>query len=669
MNSSKPRPKLHSGKTTAGTSVVPVALITAVLVALVSFSAFLPALANQFVNWDDYETLLDNSRYRGLAWSHLRWMFTTFYMGHYQPLSWLSFALDYLVWGTDPVGYHLTNLILHALNAALFFFLARLLLVRALAIRDRNRQFAITLGAALAALLFSLHPLRVESVVWATERRDVLSGLFYFAALYCYVSADQSDQSRRRLLGVSVLLYALSLFAKGTAMTLPAVLLLLDVYPLERLPGAPSGWFRPKYRAVLWEKLPYIILAAVFAVVAITAQQNTGALRPVQQYFLSYRLGQAFYGFCFYLWKSFVPLHLSPLYELPFDFDAWMPLFYLCGFAVLAITVTLYCLRRRWPALLASWLYYLVLLVPVAGLAQSGPQLVADRYSYLSCLSWALLAGGGLARFMNSAGGVAARSRLVVAPFAAVVLMTLAVLSWQQSKVWRDTTTLWRRVIAVAPKSSIAYYNLARTYEDQGVFPQSLQYYRRALENNPLNADAQYNLARLLAKRGMVAEAIAGYRRALQIRPKDADAHNNLGLLIARRGDVEAATVEFHAAIKIDPQYAKAFFNLGRLSAERGELEKALDNYRQALARDPNQIEILLGLAETLGRLKKFDEAEIHLQKAVSLYPNSPDAHTSLARVLAAQGRKVEAERHYQDAIRLLQLRSGSQKTTPEARP
>jgi protein O-mannosyl-transferase len=656
----------YAGKTASGASVAPIALIiAATLVALASFSAFLPALSNQFVNWDDYETLLDNSRYRGLAWSHLRWMFTTFYMGHYQPLSWLSFALDYLVWGTDPVGYHLTNLILHALNAALFFFLARLLLVRALAIPDRNRQFAITLGAALAALLFSLHPLRVESVVWATERRDVLSGLFYFAALYCYVSADRSDQSRRRLLGVSVLLYALSLFAKGTAMTLPAVLLLLDVYPLERLPGAPSGWFRPKYRAVLWEKLPYIVLAAVFAALAITAQQNTGALRPVQQYFLSYRLGQAFYGFCFYLWRSLVPLHLSPLYELPFDFDAWLPLFYLCGFAVLAITVALYCLRRRWPALLASWLYYLVLLVPVAGLAQSGPQLVADRYSYLSCLSWALLAGGGLSRFLMFAGGAAGRSKLVVVSSSAV-LMTLAVMSWQQSKVWRDTTTLWRRVIAVAPDSSIAYYNLARTYEDQGDFAQSLQYYRRALENNPLNADAQYNLARLLAKQGMVSEAIAGYRRALQIRPNDADAHNNLGLLLGRQGDFEAAIAAFRLAIRIDPQYGKAYFNLGRLLAQRGEPEQALSNYRRALDVEPNQPEILLAMAETLVRLRRFDDAAIRLQKVVSLKPDSPDAHTVLARVLAAQGKNIEANQHYQEALRLFKAQEHLRLTNPQ---
>ncbi len=664
--SSKLRPKPPSGKTVPIASVAPIALIiAATLVALASFSAFLPALSNQFVNWDDYETLLDNSRYRGLAWSHLRWMFTTFYMGHYQPLSWLSFALDYSIWGTNPVGYHLTNLILHAVNAVLFFFLARLLLSRALAMPNDAGQSAIMLGAALAALLFSLHPLRVESVVWATERRDVLSVLFYFMALYCYISADRSDQSSRRLLAMSVLLYALSLFAKGTAMTLPAVLLLLDVYPLGRLPGALSAWFRPKYRAVLWEKLPYVILAAVFAVVAITAQQNTGALRPVQQYFITYRVGQAVYGFCFYLWKSLVPLHLSPLYELPFDFDAWMPLFYLCGFAVLAITVALYCLRRRWPALLASWLYYLILLVPVAGLAQSGPQLVADRYSYLSCLSWALLAGGGLSRFLIFAGGAAGRSRLVVVSSAAL-LMTLAVMSWQQSKVWRDTMTLWRRVIAVAPNSSIAYYNLARTYEDQGDFAQSLEHYRRALENNPLNADAQYNLARLLAKRGMVSEAIAGYRRALQIRPKDADAHNNLGLLIARQGDVEAATAEFRSAIKIDPGYGKAFFNLGRLSAERGELEKATEYYRQALALNPNQAEILLGLAETLGRMKRFDEAEIHLRKVISLNPYSPDAHTVLARVLAAQGKNIEANQHYQEALRLFKAQERLRLTNPQ---
>ncbi len=592
----------------------------ATLIALLSFAAFLPALSNQFVNWDDYEALVNNPHYRGLEPANLIWMFTTFHMGHYQPLSWLSFAVDFLIWGADPFGYHLTNLILHAANAVSFFYLARRLLER-VAPPVQSAPLRLTFGAALAALAFSLHPLRVESVVWATERRDVLSALFYFLSLHAYVSAASATHWRGRRLALSVVLYALSLLAKGTAMTLPVVLLLLDVYPLRRLPGSPSAWLKPSYRGALLEKLPYLVLAAIFAASALLAQQASGALRPVQQYFISYRIGQFFYALYFYLWKTVLPFDLSPLYELPYDFEAWIAVFYLCAAAALGVTAAFYRLRLRAPALLASWVYYVVVLAPVAGWAQSGPQLVADRYSYLSCLSWALLLGGGLHYFWSSKGGEASRIQTGgIAAVAGLVLAALGALSWQQSQVWRDTATLWRHVIAIGPPSSIAYFNLGRMREERGDFAESLRHYRRALEINPLNPDAHYNLARLLAKRGEPSEAMAHYRAALKIRPNDADAHNNLGLLLAARGEPTAAIDEFQLALEIDPNYAKAFFNKGRVLAQQNDLDKAIENYRRALGLAPNEAEI----------------------------------HVALARALAAQGKTAEAEKHYQEALGLL---------------
>jgi protein O-mannosyl-transferase len=659
MKSNNPRRSQKSSKPSENASGRALSgSIVAAIVASATLIAFFPTLRNEFVNWDDYETLVNNSRYRGLAWPQLRWIFTTFYMGHFQPLSWVSYALDYLVWGTNPAGYHLTNVGLHAANAVVFFFLARLLISLALNVSSNARQFGPTLGAALAALLFSLHPLRVESVAWATERRDVLSGFFYFLALYNYSSAQTAakDRLRRRRLGASVVVYALSLLSKGTAMTLPAVLLLLDAYPLRRLPGKPSDWLKPEYRHILWEKLPFVALAGVFALIAIFAQQNTGALRPVQEYFVSYRLGQAFYAICFYLWKSLIPLGLSPLYELPFDFDPWMPLFFICAVVAVTVTIALYRLRNRWPAPFAAWVYYIVVLAPVVGLAQSGPQLVADRYSYLSCLSWPLLLGGGFGRLWISSGSSPRPPQAIALPAATIlIIIALGAMSWQQSKVWRDSSTLWQHVIAVAPDSSIAYYNLARLYEDEGKLDNSLAHYRRAVEINPANPDAQYNLARLLAKRGMESEAIAHYRQVLSIRPQDAEAHNNLGLLLARRGETDAALEEFRKAVEVDPNYSKAFFNMGRVLAGMGELEKAVHDYREALRLNASEIEILLAVADALARQGKFDEAVIHLQKVAALKPEWPDAHTALARMLAAQGRKIEAEKHYERALQLLQ--------------
>jgi tetratricopeptide (TPR) repeat protein len=392
------------------------------------------------------------------------------------------------------------------------------------------------------------------------------------------------------------------------------------------------------------------------------AQQNTGALRPMQQYFISYRLGQVFYAFCFYVWKFIAPFELSPLYELPFDFDAWLPLFSACAAVVLTITAVLYWRRERWPAVFAAWVYYVIVLAPVAGIAQSGPQLVADRYSYLSCLSWALLLGGGFACLWNSLRRSAAPRRLALGLCASssLLLLVLGVATWQQSKVWRDTYTLWQHVIAAAPNSSIAYYNLGRLYEDQGQLDISQEHYRRAVQNNPANPDAQYNLARLLARQGMEAEAIARYRQVISIRPDDVDARNNLGLLLARRGEAEGALEEFRKAVQVNPNYSKAFFNMGKLFAAQGDLEKAVFNYHQALKLNPGEIEIHLGLADALGRQGQSGEALLVLQKVVAIQPKSPDGHTALARLLAVQGRTVEAEKHYKEALQLLKSQPAS---------
>ena len=636
--------------------------ILTLIIAFVSFLVFLPALSNQFVNWDDYETLVDNPHYRGLSWSHVRWMFTTFHMGHYQPLSWLTLGLDYLLWGTNPFGYHLTNLFLHSANAVFFFFLARLLLKRAFKLANDKSNIRLDLAAGLAALLFSIHPLRVESVVWATERRDVLSGLFFLLTLYCYVRShtDANEKSRRSWVAFSLTAFMLSLSAKASAITLPLVLLLLDVYPLRRVAGTWRSWFTPEAKKILWEKLPFAVPAIIFAIIAIFAQQSATALRPVQQYFISYRVEQAFYGIVFYLWKSIIPLNLSPLYELPYDFDVWTGLFLFCAAAVLAISAALYLLRRRWPAVLAAWVCYLVVLAPVAGIAQSGPQLVADRYSYFSCMSWAVLLAGAFFYLLNSLDARHGGQSVLIAalPVPGLVMMIFAFLTWKQTEVWRDTRSLWNHVIAVAPQSSVAYYNLARIVENEGKLAKGVELYRQALSNNPLNADAHYNLARLLTKQGEQNEAIAHYRETLKIRPNDAEAHNNLGLLLAARGEPAAALEEFHRALQIDPKYAKAFFNMGRVLAQQNELDKAVENYRQALTVSPNEIEVLVVLAEALARRGQFAEAAMHLQKAIALKPEIPDVHVALARSLAAQGKRDEAEKHYQEALRLLKAKN-----------
>src|SRR5213593_1087936 len=251
-----------------------------VLVALVTFAAFLPALQNQFVSWDDDENFLDNPHYRGLGWSQLHWMWTT-HQSHYIPLTWMTHGLDYLLWGMNPFGYHLTSLLLHAANAVAFFFVVRRILKRALP-SPSERGHALAVSAGFAALVFAIHPLRVESVAWVTERRDVLSGLFYLSAILVYLRACERGARGRGWYWLSVAVFGCALLSKSMVVNLPVVLLILDVYPLRRL-GGFVGWWSEPARRVYVEKIPFVLLAAAAAAIALMAQLSHNTMVSVVQ--------------------------------------------------------------------------------------------------------------------------------------------------------------------------------------------------------------------------------------------------------------------------------------------------------------------------------------------------------------------------------------------------
>src|SRR3989454_1065969 len=362
------------------------------LVALLTLTAFLPTLQNQFVSWDDDKNFLENPHYRGLGWTHLRWMWTT-HLGHYIPLTWMTLGLDYLLWGMNPLGYHLTNLLLHAANAVVFFFVVRRLLTRALP-GPSERGHALAVAAGVAALVFAIHPLRVESVAWATERRDVLSGLFYLLTILMYLRAYESGARGRGWYWLAVAVFVCALLSKSMVVNLPVVLLILDVYPLRRLGGAIGWWSEPARRVHL-EKIPFVLLAAAASAIAVMAQSSVHAALSLAQLSMPRRLAISAYGLSFYVWKMVVPVNLSPFYERGL-IDPWATPFLLSYGLVLAITAIVLALRRRVPGLPAAWVAYIVVLLPVLGIFQSGPQIAADRYTYLAGLGWAILAGAGL---------------------------------------------------------------------------------------------------------------------------------------------------------------------------------------------------------------------------------------------------------------------------------
>src|SRR5207248_2750971 len=342
------------------------AIVIAIVLAVVA--VFAVGLRNEFVQWDDHTNLVDNPLFRGLGPRQLAWMFTTTLMGHYIPLTWLTFGLDYVIWGMQPAGYHFTNLMLHAANAVLFYWVAKRLLRAA---RPATGEYALRAGAAVAALFFAVHPLRAESVAWVTQRRDVLSGLLFLTSVLTYLraTAAQRHSRRRLLLLASIAAFTLAMLAKSIVMTLPLLLLVLDWYPLRRL----QGWsWSEGNRHVLLEKIPFFAVALAGAEVSYWGVARDGL---VTNYSLASRVALALYSFVFYISKTVLPSDLSPLYELPSHVDVLDTQFLGASIAVVLLSLALVALAPRWPGGLAAYTWYAIMVVPIGGLVHVGHQL------------------------------------------------------------------------------------------------------------------------------------------------------------------------------------------------------------------------------------------------------------------------------------------------------
>jgi tetratricopeptide (TPR) repeat protein len=629
-------------------------LLVGLIVAVV-FVAFYPSLGNGF-NYDDERNILDNRDYRGLGLANLRWMFTTFLMGHYQPLSWMTLGLDYIVWGKKPWGYHFTNLVLHAANAVLVFFLARRLFQLTIAGPAKRGaiQAAIDLGALIAALLFAVHPLRVESVAWVTERRDVLSSLFLLVTVLLYLRAHTSTAStaRRRMLIAAVVTFVLSLLSRAMGVTLPLILLVLDIYPLKRLGGGRGRCFGPDVRHVWIEKIPFIILAAIAAILAPIAQHDAGATIELARHGVVGRLAQACYGVVFYLHKSLLPLDLSPIYELWLPLSFRDPRYYVSAIFALILAITLVRFRRRYPAVVTAAVCYLVLLLPVLGFVQSGVQEVADRYSYLPMIGWAIVIGGGLALLLDKLSKGPDRLALVSA--AALLVFVLSVLTWQQCLVWRTPLTLWTHAAHHSRPGVISCSNLACALAKDGQKEAALVQFCKALEYNSVLASVHYNYGNTLNELGRTDEAIREYRRTLELDPTYGRAHYELGHIYGEQRRFKEAKEEYQTAIRVSKSLHRAYINLGViLDAQEHNPNGAMELYRKALALRPNHRDAHYNMAIALDAVGKTDEAIFHYQETIRSDPGFPDAHVNLGNLLARKGRVNEAIAEYRDALRI----------------
>jgi Flp pilus assembly protein TadD len=562
--------------------------------ASVTWVVFGSSLHHGFTDWDDPINFLDNPHYRGLGWRQLRWMLTTNLMGHWIPVTWLTLGGDYALWGMNPFGYHLTNLVWHAASTVLFYFVAARLLGLAMpAASPRVRG----VGAAAAALFFSIHPLRVESVVWITERRDLTSGFFFLLAVLSYLQAHARPDARRigwRLVGLGAA--ALALGSKAIVMGLPLVLVILDIYPLRRLGSNPRGWLSARVRPVWLEKIPYLLLAVAAAVVALAVQHRTGYLTPEP---LAARMAITVHNLWFHAWKTFVPLDLSPVYEVPRSPSLLQAPYLASAFGVIAITAVLWVVRHRWPAGLATWAFYLVVLAPVSGLVHTGYHLGADRNTYVSCAGFAVLVGALVVVIAQARRRRALRASIAGAALTlcALWIVGLGLGARVQATVWRDPETLWRYAVEVDPTCAVCQHNLAVNVGLRGDYEEALAAFERAFALRPDRTEFRVSYGQLLMHMGRRAEGLAALRARLDESPGDLVTRRILALALMQDGRPREAIAELEIVLRGQPDSPLALDALGRAYLMQGRAEPAVATFRRAIAVSPKDPGARLGLA------------------------------------------------------------------------
>lgn len=562
-----------------GPKALPIAL------ALATFAIYSPALWNGFVDWDDTENFINNPHFRGLGWEQLRWMFTTsMFMGHWIPVTWFTLGLDYVLWGLHPFGYHLVNLLFHAANAGVAYVVACRLLSAAM---RGVEEIPLRLGAGVAALFFALHPLRAESVAWVTERRDVVSGLFFLLAILAYLKAVEGERARaRRWLAASVGFYLLALASKAIVMTLPLILILLDLYPLRRITGRWRDWLAPDARRLWREKIPYLIPAVIVAAIALYANRVATSPTGVDKLPASSHVTVALWSVWFYVWKTFVPSGLSPTYEMPARVSLLAPQFLAAVVAVGLLTGGFWLLRRRCPGGLAVWVGYLVILLPVSGLFHNLGQLAADRHSYLACLGWSLLVGAAVSAVAQGAASRQLARGLASLALGAVAvwLVGLAVLTWNQVQIWRDAETLWQSALDVDPDCAWCHNNLGVVLGNRGLFPQAIEHFDRAVSLKPNFLIGHQNLGFLLLQTGHPADAGPHFERALSRDPENVDARANLADALLGQGRPADALRHLELAVRWNKTHVHALTSLGMALVELGRAEEALPYLQRVIA-------------------------------------------------------------------------------------
>jgi protein O-mannosyl-transferase len=643
--------------------------------ALVTLLVFLSAVRCGFVDYDDGDYVTGNAQVQaGLTWAGVNWAFTTGHASNWHPLTWLSHLLDVRLYGLTAAGHHLTSVALHATNAGLAFLLLL-------------RLTGATWRSLIVAALFALHPLRVESVAWVSERKDVLSFFFGLLAMLAYVCHARKRETRNAKPGTSdstvwtayalaLLCFALSLMSKPMFVTLPFLLLLLDYWPLMRSQKcevrsakSPHAW-----GSLVVEKLPFFGIAAASCAVTFLVQREGGAVASVAGLPFGARIENTFVSYARYLFKTIWPVDLATLYPHPGHWPLWQ----VAGAALLlaGISILVILRRRAWPFAFVGWFWFVGTLVPVIGLVQVGIQSMADRYMYLPSVGLLMaavwLAHEAAARHSRTgrsadlqvraelelrAPGKSSRNAPMkpagVALAVGCVIVACVGLTWRQIGYWNNTETLFSRAVAVTKDNYLAYNNLGFYLANHGRWAEAMTNYQASIRIKPDYEDALNNLGHALAEQNRNAEALPFYEAALRINPSHVEVNNNYGNALSNLGRLDEAIAHYEIALREKPEHADAHGNLGVALAMKGRLDEAVPHLRESIRRRPNHAGAHSNLGNALAVARQLDEAMAEYRVALKLKPDDAQAHNNLGNVLAEKGQLPEAAEHYRRALEL----------------
>jgi tetratricopeptide (TPR) repeat protein len=599
------------------------------IICLFTLVVFLPALSNGFVDWDDPRYITDNHFIQDINRGFFLWMFTTFHASNWHPLTWLSHAVDYRVWGLDPMGHHLTSVLLHCLNTFLVVVLMTRLIEqgqgRGTGAGGKQARGSALVAGAVTGLLFGVHPLHVESVAWVSERKDVLYAFFYLMSVWWYVRYTEASGGRRAWgYAFCVLLFILSLLSKPMAVTLPLVLLILDVYPLRRL---EPGKVLTLHRRVLAEKVPFFLLGAASSVLTVMAQKAGGAIRSAEMYPFGERVLAGLQTLWVYMFRMIWPVNLVPFYPLPEKTSIFM--LKEAGVLFITLFVIILCIIpwRKRKVFSIVLLYYVITLIPVMGIIKAGWQAAADRYTYLPSLGPFVIIGLGAAWFWDRPWiplTLNVLRRVLIIFIAACIVSFLTFLTVQQIGIWKDPQTFWSAEMKVFPDNPDVIVSRGKVYLSRGDIQKALDHFDRALRIDPGVAKGYVGRGLAFLMLGDHQKALSEFDEALSLAPYDREAHVN------RRFAYEAAIIDYSRIIEREPLKIEPYIKRGGSYAMTGQHELALQDFSRVISLRPELSIAYLNRGLVYKKMGKTDLAIQDFRRASSLGDEKATAYLKL---------------------------------------